>query len=60
MSPFTRRRERIVETHRDVTDEEAAGVGDFQAGRSAFHEAVSFKRGERRKFAAEVLLEVDA
>ena len=31
MPPLIRRAERVVETHRDVADEEAAGVGHFEA-----------------------------
>ena len=30
MFPFARRRERVVEAHREVADEQAAGVGDFK------------------------------
>ena len=37
MPPLANRRQRVVKTHRDVADEPAARVSDFQAGRCAFH-----------------------
>src|SRR6267142_1317066 len=60
MSPLIRRAERVVETHRDVANEEATGIGDFKAAGFAFHEAIGFKRRERREFFFKMLLEVDA
>ena len=32
MFPLAYRRERVVEAHREVADEQTAGVGDFEAG----------------------------
>jgi len=60
MFPLAHRREGVVEAHRDVADEQAAGVGHFKAGRRAFHQAVGFQRRERREFRREVFREVDA
>jgi hypothetical protein len=60
MPPLIRRAERVVETHRDVADEQAAGVGDFETAGLAFHESVGGKRRERREFFGKMLLEVDA
>lgn len=39
-------REGVVEAHCDVADEQAARVGDFEAGGVALHQTVSFKRRE--------------
>ena len=60
MPPFIRRAERVVETHRDVADEEAAGVGHFNAAGLLLHETVGSKRREQREFLGKMLLEVDA
>ena len=60
MSPLIRRTERVVETHRDVADEEASGLGDFEATGLEFHQAVGGKRRERCEFLFKMLLEVDA
>lgn len=60
MLPLARRRQGVVEAHRDVADEQAAGIGDFEAGGRAFDKPVGFKRRERFEFLREVLREVDA
>jgi len=60
MFPLGHGREGVVKAHRDVADEQAARVGHFQAGRRAAHQAVCFKRSERREFRGEVFREVDA
>jgi len=60
MFPFAHGRERIVETHRDVANEQTSSIGDFETSRRAFHEAVGFEWRERGEFAGEVLREVDA
>ena len=43
MFPFTRRRERVVEAHREVADEQAASVGDFKTIRRKADQAVGGK-----------------
>jgi len=48
MFPLAHGREGVVEAHRDVADEQATGIGDFQAGRRAVYQTVGFKRRERR------------
>ena len=50
MSPLVRRAQRVVETHLDVADEEAAGVGHFQSAGLLLHEAVGGKRCEQAEF----------
>lgn len=60
MSALIRRAERVVETHRDVADEETAGVGHFEAAGIELHEAVGGKRRERGEFLLKMLLEIDA
>jgi len=52
MFPLGHRCEGVVEAHRDVADEQTAGVGHLQASQGAFHQAVGFQRRERGKFAA--------
>jgi len=60
MFPLAHGREGVVEAHRNVADEQAASVGDFQAGWRAVHQAVGFKRRERREFRRKVFREVEA
>ena len=59
MPPLIRRAERVVETHRDVADEEAAGVGHFEAAGLEFHEAVGGEGRERGELLFKMLLEID-
>lgn len=45
MPPLAHRRQRVVEAHGDVADEEAADVRHFQAAGNAAHQAVGFQVG---------------
>jgi hypothetical protein len=48
---LSNRRKGIVETHRDVANEQAARIGDFYPGRGAVNQTIGFKIRQRFDFA---------
>src|SRR5258708_17333684 len=60
MFPLPRWRKGIIETHGDIANEEAAGIRDFEASRSAAHQAISLEARERFNFILEMRCKIKA
>jgi len=60
MFPLAHRREGVVEAHRNVANEQAAGVGHFQAAGVRRTRPSASSGASRREFRREVFREIDA